>query len=247
MRDEHLLLHPVLPLTVRTVGAGPPVVLVHGLPTDGRVWADVAAALPGWECRLVDLPGYGASPDDGGGVREHAAALRAVVPPGAHLVGMDYGGLLAAQVAAGGGARSLTLLSTALSWGWLPSVVAAMPPLDRPFYRRHAGDLFLATGARRDALGPFGGGGRARADRMARVARSLPRGWLPAAALRLPVLCLWGAEDRFLPPWMGRRLARALPDGRFEALPGRHLLPWDAPAAVAARLEAFWVSAGRGR
>lgn len=213
-------------------------VLVHGLPTSHRVWAGVIERLDGVRVIAPDLPGFGDTPDDGATAVEQAEALGAAIPADAHLVGMDYGGWLVARVAATRGARSLVLVSAALGWGWLPSKLTAFPPVDRLFYRAFAGDLFLRTGASRDALGAFGRGDRDRADRMRRLARTMDR--VPAGRLRMPVLCLWGDRDRFMPPWVGRRIAAAVPDGRFASLPGRHLLPWDEPAAVVGSLRAWW-------
>ena len=63
-----------------------------------------------------------------------------------HLVGHDYGGLLAAMIAARRPVRSLTLSSTALGLGWLPAWLTAMPPLHWYFYRRHAGARWLELG-----------------------------------------------------------------------------------------------------
>ena len=45
-------------------GAGPQVVLVHGLVASSRTWWRVGAALAerGWSVLAVDLPGHGAAP-----------------------------------------------------------------------------------------------------------------------------------------------------------------------------------------
>src|SRR4051812_24856986 len=85
----------------RVAGAGPPVVLVHGLSGSWRWWASVAGRLA--EHRRVyvlDLPRLG---------RRLAAAelaawlarwLRAVEPGRVDLVGPSLGGLVAAELAA---------------------------------------------------------------------------------------------------------------------------------------------------
>lgn len=220
-------------------------VLLHGLPTSHRIWDGVAARLDGFRIVAPDLPGFGGTQDDGSTAPEQAEALVRALPRGAHLVGMDYGGWLAAAVAPRVEARSLALMSTALSWGWLPSRLTALPPLHRVFYRAFAGDFFLRTGARRDALAAFGRGDRGRAERMRRLARTMTP--LCAHRLSLPVLCLWGREDRFLPPFVGRSIAASVPDGTWRELPGRHLLPWDAPDAVADELRRWWAGLPGGR
>jgi pimeloyl-ACP methyl ester carboxylesterase len=50
--------------------------------------------------------------------------------------------------------------------------------------------------------------------------------------LRLPVLLLWGREDRIIPPAVGADLAERIPRSRLVTLPGvGHLPPEEAPAA----------------
>lgn len=59
-------------------------------------------------------------------------------------------------------------------------------------------------------------------------------------AEHLPVLLLWGAEDRIIPVRHGHATHEAIPDSRFEALPGvGHFPQLDAPAEVAARIRRF--------
>ncbi|MEZ5375458.1 MAG: alpha/beta hydrolase [Acidimicrobiales bacterium] len=48
-------------LGYRCVGDGPDIVFVHGWPLHREIWAEVAAALPGHRCHLIDLPGAGDS------------------------------------------------------------------------------------------------------------------------------------------------------------------------------------------
>lgn len=46
---------------VQELGAGPPVLFVHGASTCGTSWADLAALLPDMRCLLLDRPGTGLS------------------------------------------------------------------------------------------------------------------------------------------------------------------------------------------
>lgn len=49
--------------------------------------------------------------------------------------------------------------------------------------------------------------------------------------LGIPVLCLWGSEDRIVPLWVGQRLAAEMPGGRFVALERcGHMPTEEAPA-----------------
>lgn len=55
-----------------------------------------------------------------------------------------------------------------------------------------------------------------------------------------PVMVLWGAEDKFLAPASGRRLAEELQDATFELVPDcGHFLPEERPDLLIERLQAF--------
>ena len=59
-------------------------------------------------------------------------------------------------------------------------------------------------------------------------------------AEHIPTLLLWGAEDRIIPVEHGRATHEAIPDSRFETLPGvGHFPQLDAPREVAARIRRF--------
>ena len=63
-----------------SVGSGPPIILLHGILSDGRVWADTAARLADTYTVIAwDAPGCGDSSDHPPGFRmaDHAAVLRA--------------------------------------------------------------------------------------------------------------------------------------------------------------------------
>ncbi|WP_426309212.1 alpha/beta fold hydrolase [Cellulosimicrobium sp. E-16] len=87
-------------------GYGTPLVLLHGFPLDHRMWADVAAALPGEPTVVaVDLPGLGASPLAGGppsidaSADATAAALTAAGITRAVVAGLSMGGYVALALA----------------------------------------------------------------------------------------------------------------------------------------------------
>ncbi|MGI4869853.1 MAG: alpha/beta fold hydrolase [Janthinobacterium lividum] len=90
----------------RTGGNKPPVVLLHGLMTNGQCWADVARALEqDYDVIMPDARGHGQSsaPDDGYRYEDHAAdiagLLTALRLPPAFLLGHSMGGMTAAVVA----------------------------------------------------------------------------------------------------------------------------------------------------
>ena len=71
-----------------------------------------------------------------------------------------------------------------------------------------------------------------------------PRHTLDAAArfgsVRQPVLVAWGADDKFFAPELGRRLAQALPNARFELIEGaRTFAPEDRPDRIAQLVREF--------
>ncbi len=90
-------------LNVLDIGEGPPVVLVHGLPSSLQDWAEVPQKLAALGHRVIayDRIGYGASTRDSGGAGEYTyesnardllALLDALGVQQATLVGWSYGG-----------------------------------------------------------------------------------------------------------------------------------------------------------
>lgn len=103
----------------RTGGAGPPVVMLHGLFGSGACWAPVARALEGgFDVVMPDARGHGDSSAPRHGyrygdlARDVAGLLRALGLARAVLVGHSMGGMTAAVVANHGAAplRALVLV-----------------------------------------------------------------------------------------------------------------------------------------
>lgn len=232
----------------------PPALLLHGVPTAGRLWDGVRAALADVDSLAPDLPGYGAAPAPAtfdldatvDFVVEHVRARGASLAE-LHVVGHDYGGLVAAALAAREPLRSLTLTSTALGWGWLPAKLGAYPPADRWFYRRHEGALWLDRGvapAHRAALHAAFPRRPGLGREMAALARSfdlaaqhrLPARW------QCPAQLVWGTADTSIRPAYARWLARRT-GAPLRWLPGlRHYAMWEDPAAFAAALREGWAA-----
>jgi haloalkane dehalogenase len=94
-------------MAFREVGAGPPIVFLHGNPLSSRVWRDVLPHVAGrGRCLAPDLIGMGDSgkPDIAYRFADHAryldAWLTALAVQDVVLVGYDWGGVLAMDWAA---------------------------------------------------------------------------------------------------------------------------------------------------
>ena len=101
-------------------GAGPPLVLLHGIGHRWQAWEPVLDRLAAkHDVIAVDLPGFGKSaPLDGpSGIAEIAAALTAFFGQlgldRPHVAGNSLGGAIALELAAGGHVSSATALSPA--------------------------------------------------------------------------------------------------------------------------------------
>lgn len=94
-------------LAVRSIGSGPPVLLVHGLAVHGQYWACVLERLAGRaRVIVVDLPGFGASPPAADGQTADslsdavAASLRALaLDEPVLVVGHSLGALVGLRLA----------------------------------------------------------------------------------------------------------------------------------------------------
>lgn len=89
-------------LDVERVGAGPPVVFVHGsIVGPEQTWRAQQSLAARWTLLLVHRPGFGASPPLARGDFEAEAPLIAeLLGDGAHLVGHSYGAVIALHAAA---------------------------------------------------------------------------------------------------------------------------------------------------
>jgi len=233
-------------LNWREDGSGPPLVLVHGSPADGRAWNRVVPFLRD-RFRLVmpDLPGYGASdpvPDEPEGrvamMGSAIARLIESVGPAA-VAGHSYGGLvaLAATLQAKPGAVTrLSLLEPMFQCGLKLVDDPTLPPV-RAFFEAYvrrvdAGepdavglmiDYWFGTGAFTRLPDPVRGYLNANAPRNVLDVRSSFTVEMTAqqlGGLALPVLYVWGDRSPEVIPAMGRALTKLVPGARMEAIAG---------------------------
>ena len=103
------------------IGSGVPVLLIHGMSLDGRMWDDQVAALADVAHLVVpDLRGFGKSPRDSAVPYSHAADVWALADhlgwTDAVVVGLSMGGMIAleAVLAAPDRVRSVVLLDSVI-------------------------------------------------------------------------------------------------------------------------------------
>lgn len=239
------------------LGAGPPVVMLHGLLIGSLAsWYFTAApALARTHAvRLYDLRGHGLSdrPADGYDTSTMAADLAALIgdaPAPVDLIGHSYGALVALAFAR---AHPTRVRRLAL-------VEAPSPPAT--FADEHG---FLTAGpdhliaALPPGLREAIAGGRRQAARLLATLRALTYETtlladlraepdLDAAALAAvtaPTLCVYGDRSSCRPA--GERLAAQLPHARLAILPGGHYLHLDAKDALTALLVDHLAEPGDG-
>jgi pimeloyl-ACP methyl ester carboxylesterase len=251
-------------------GSGPAVVFCHGTPWSSRLWAPFAEAMAAdFTTYLWDMPGYGESSKD----PDHAVSLDVQGElladllahwelDAPHLVTHDYGGAIALRAHL---LHDATYASLALV------DVVALAPWGSDFFRlvRDNTDVFMSLppaiheGALRAyiAAASHRGLSREESDLLAepwlddegRAAFYRQIGQADEAytdeieprygSLELPVLVVWGREDRPIPVDRAHRLAAAIPGARLEIVDDAdHLIQLDQPVRLATTLQRWLTS-----
>ena len=235
---------------------GPPVVLVHGLGARAEDWRNLAPYLAraGYRVYLPDLPGYGQS--------ERPAAFSYSVPDETAVVvgfldalglrqvdlgGWSMGGWIAQRVAAGQPARVRKLLlfdSAGIyerpSWDtrlFTPSSPAELDQLEALLMPNPPTiPDFVASDILRHSKRNAWVIRRALASML--TGRYTTDDLLPG--LKMPVLIVWGAEDRVTPLSQAEKMHRLMPKSRLDVFPGcGHLAPSQCVAQIAPDVVAF--------
>ena len=249
-------------------GSGRTILLLHGYPTSSYLWRNVmpSVADAGWRAIAPDLPGFGDSPPDPPATWErhveHVERFRRALGLDRVALGVhDWGGLIGLRWACDhpGAASALFLTDT----GFFPD--GRWHGMAKTLRTEGEGEEFLAN-VNRDLLAAglrfvsphlpddaideywkaFGDEERKRGH--LDLYRSGDFSKLAAydgrlAALGLPALIVWGAQDEFAPVGGAHRFHKQLPGARLVVLDGAgHFLMEDAPERVGAELRGFLAS-----
>jgi pimeloyl-ACP methyl ester carboxylesterase len=239
-------------------GSGPVVLLLHGFPECWYSWRNTLPALAAAGFRAVapDMRGYNLTdkPRDGYNieslVEDIAALARALGEERMHLVGHDWGGVVAWQVASRRpeAVRTLTIMNAPHPSAFARYIRASPGQMLRSTYmlffrlprlpewlltRNRA--AAIANAFRRSAARPgvfsdadlevyreaFLRPGAARCT-LAYYRQALRQGRsvLPRSPVLVPTLVLWGEDDPVLPPVGNRRLGTWVKDLTYEPVPG---------------------------
>jgi pimeloyl-ACP methyl ester carboxylesterase len=251
-----------LEIAYRRQGEGPPLVLLHGAFSDGRVWRRQLADLSD-ELTVVawDEPGAGDSsdPPETFGFADFAdilaAFIQALVLAPAHIGGLSWGGVVAQELYRRHPecVRSLILADTYAGWkGSLPPeevaarVESVLGTLAEPVVPNEPAKpwpgLFRAAApaALLDEMAEIAAGARPATIRrtVLEVAACDTRDLLPR--IRVPTLLLWGAEDARSPLEVADQFQAAIPSARLVVIPGAgHMSNWEQPARFNAAILEF--------
>jgi pimeloyl-ACP methyl ester carboxylesterase len=249
------------------IGAGKPLVLVHGTPFSSQVWRRIAPIAARFrEVFYFDLLGYGmseqrADQDVSLGIQNRLLAdlLRHWRLEKPDVVAHDFGGATALRAALLNQCeyRSLLLIDPVAIAPWGSPFVRHVRAHEAAFaglpayihgamvnaYLQGAANRTLATDTLRIYSSPWTGE-LAQAAFYRQIAQMNQRYTDEVQSrygeLRCPVSILWGEEDQWIPVERGVELSSLIPGARFTRVPGSgHLMQEDAPEAIVGELMDF--------
>lgn len=249
-------------LDYRLAGEDEPLLLIHGIGSNWRMWKPVLGRLEAQhEVLAIDLPGFGRSAPLPDAVTPTMSALanaleRVLDAAGwdqAHVAGNSMGGWLALELARRGRTTSVVAISPAGMWSpkenayarrmlrFQHAVASAVAPYADACVRNVVGRTILFSGV---SSRPWRADPAASAESL-RLFAEAP-GWettLEAmhadrprelGSIECPVRIVWGARDTLLLPRQADRFVREIPNSELVRLPGLGHVPMsDDPNAVA--------------
>lgn len=210
------------------MGAGPPLVALHGATSLGR--EDYAAQIPGmgkgFLIHLPDARGHGRTRWDAAGGFEYrwlvddlVAFVDALGLDSFHLVGFSMGAMTALQFGARYSERLRTLVVVGITTHREPRASVGRRLMD-PVRITERDPMFAATLARRHDAGQGEGAWQRLLPAIAADVRLQPL-LAPKElhAIDCPAMVVCGDRDPFVPPEHAAELARQLPAGRLFVAP----------------------------
>jgi pimeloyl-ACP methyl ester carboxylesterase len=218
-----------------------PVLLLPGTLCDARVFAPLAALLPGRDLDVAEMTGASTT-------SELASAILSAAPGRFVAVGFSLGGIVALEIAAIAPERVVGVALIASSArpdkpggaeGRRADVAEVRKRGIAPFLLEKLWPRYVGTAARAnlalqrlvldmaESLGPevFA----TQTELVISRADSRPR----LAALKMPVLALCGEEDALCPPALQHEIAEAVPGATLRIIPGAgHFVLQEAPQAA---------------
>jgi pimeloyl-ACP methyl ester carboxylesterase len=239
-------------------------ILVHGVPMTARLWDGVIDHLDGSRRVIpLDLPGFAEPPPDGWvGTKENYVSWLldqvtaiALADGPVHLVGHDWGCLLACRVASLRPRllRSFTFGNGPIDEHW--PLHAAWSAWNEPGGGERwmdeldvdaMGTALAHTGLPEALVNALSWRNKWNRDitlTLYRSAVDVGREWAPDLAnIVVPSMALWGHLDLIVPIEMGRRMATRM-GADVVALEGHHWWPAEVPEQAARELQRHWARA----
>ena len=250
-------------------GSGDPILFIHGMPTNGRLWNGIIKRLCGsYECFAIDLPGLGKSPrvEYGPGyLRTLAEQIDAIRIESKiekwHLVGHDAGSVVAVHYAHYFPERvdHMALLSPPLFPELRPYYLIEplrkavlgelLAPIIQTVFWKIAMHRALENAENGDHMvedfyEPFSGAAGPwrfmRVMRWGKPAQVLAE--VPAflSEMLMPTLIFQGSRDAAIPEAFARRASSLMPNARMVIVDSGHFIPLQQAESVAASLARFF-------
>ncbi len=216
-------------LHYREYGAGPPLILIHGLSGSASWWRrNVPLFSDNYRVIVLELVGFGGNRAWRPGrilhTADRLADFIATLPEGrAHVLGHSMGGQIATQLAGRHGERVDRLILASAS-GMVRSDLLRMA-LRLPLQARHSPFDFVPR-LTIDAL-------RAGPLNLLLSTLDILRDDVSEAIahIRMPTLLIWGRNDKLVPVAVGETVQHLIPGSRLAVLPrAGHVPMWDRPA-----------------
>lgn len=237
-----------------------PALFVHGVPDTAALWDEIRKVVRRRDVIAPSMPGFGTPVPEGFDATKDAYAgwlldqVEAAGEP-VDIVGHDWGSILVQRVVS---LRPERIRTWAVGSG----------PLDPEYVWHDTAKLWQTPGAGEQLMqsmtptvmaqalaaqgldAGYAEGVSARIDdtmkdcilKLYRSAKTVGQDWPPLTATAPPGLVIYGADDPYVPPRFGERLAQRT-GAQFASFEGcSHWWPHQRPAEAAALLEQLWVN-----